>query len=174
MKKWWLVLLALFTMMTVMMGGTVQASKVPRTPKTINLSGKYGHYRRYTKKLPKSIRGKWYAKINKRHRYYDELNFKTYRSIIEKRQTNAISFDMYNRISKAPYGEKLFYNGHWFAFESLAFGGVCRVKKMTIEHRRQAVLMRYEQGQTTYYLRHKSNHMHQFNHAPADVKLMGN
>ncbi len=174
MKKWWLGLVVLVAMLTVTVGGKVQASAPSPTPKTIKVPGKYGLYRRYTKKLPKSLHGKWYAKISKRHRYYDQMNFKSYKTIVEKRQMNSVSFDIYNKIRKVSYGEKLFYNGHWFKIEGLTYAGAYRVKKMTIDHRRQSVLMYYDQGQTTYYLRHKSKHMHQFNHAPADVKLMGN
>ncbi|RRK10022.1 hypothetical protein D1831_09705 [Lactiplantibacillus garii] len=172
MKKWWLGLVALLTMVTFTVGVPAQAS-APKTPKTIKVKGKYGTYRRYTKKLPKSLRGKWYAKISKKHHYYDQLNFKSYKTIMEKRQNNSIDFSMYNRIGKEQYGQKLFYNKHWFILEGIAFTGVFRVKKMTIEHKRQSVLMYDDQGQTTYYLRHKSKHMHTFLGRPQDFKLMG-
>jgi len=174
MKKRGLLVL-LIALVTLAVSGTefkAQAS-APTTPKTLNFGGKYGHYRRYTKKLPKKIKGNWYASISNKHHYYDKLSFKTYKKIINSRQIKSSNFYIYNVISKPKYGEKLFYNGHWFYIDGIAGLDFYRVKKMKISGKKQSVLLVFSQGTTSYYLRHKKHHIYQTTKIP-DRKLMGN
>jgi len=173
MKKRGLVLL-LVALITLAVSGTELKSQAatPRTPTTLNQGGKYGHYWRYTKKFPKSIKGSWYAATSNKHHYYEKVTFKTYKKIIDSKQTGSNNFYIYNSIDKTQYGSKLFYNGHWFHIEGMASLRYYRVKKMKIGGKKQSVLLACAEGTTTYFLRHKTHHIYQTTSIP-DRKLMG-
>lgn len=171
MKKYWLLILGA-CLLTLTLGAMPAAAKTPVTPQSFKTGTKYGHYRRYTKKLPKNIKGTWYTRSNKHHKYYDKINFKTYKSITITRQTSNISYDIYNQIDKARWGTKLFYNGHWFYLSGMASLNMYRVKKMKVNGKKQNVLLEYGQGQTRYFLRHKVAKMYTYpDHLAPDAKL---
>lgn len=174
MKKRGLLVL-LIALVTLAVSGTefkAQAS-APTTPKTLNFGGKYGHYRRYTKKLPKKIKGNWYSSISTKHHYYERLTFKTYKKITYSRQNKSHKYHIYSLISKPKYGSKLFYNGHWFHVAGITSQSYYRVKKMKIDGKKKTVLLAFTQGTTIYYLRHKTHHIYKTTKLP-DHKLMGN